>query len=216
VLEKLPVEFGNALRNQRAGIQSAAYYRLLEARKVPRIGISSTAFGSTERIPTRCTADGEGISPHIEWFGIPDNTASIVLLVEDGDSPTPHPFVHAIVVNLDPACRSLPEGIMNVGDDDMPNEIDLGINSLLKRGWLPPDPPPGHGEHHYAFQIFALDKGAKLPSSVGRHEVVETIFDRALAAGCLIGTYERPRRIVANESANDGIVIGSRFTPAAT
>lgn len=216
MLEKLPAEFGHALKNHRAGIQSTAYYRLLATRRVARIDVSSTAFTHMERIPTRYTADGEGVSPPIEWFGIPDGTDAIVLLVEDGDSPTPHPLVHAIAINLPPTCRSLPEGTLNIGDDDMPAEVDLGINSLLKRGWLPPDPPPGHGEHRYAFQIFALAKGTALPSSAGRHDVCEAVLERTLAAGCLLGTYERPRRIAANEGANDDVVLGSRIVPLTT
>lgn len=208
MLEKLPVELGNALRRQRAGIQSTAFFRLLAARKVPRIGISSTAFANMERLPTRCTADGDGVSPSIDWFGIPDGTESVVLMVEDGDSPTPHPLVHAIAINLRPTCRSLPEGTLNVGDDDMPSEVELGLNSLFKRGWLPPDPPPGHGEHRYAFQIFALGSGPPLPSSAGRHDVFEAVFERALAAGCLFGTYERPQPIYADEGAGSDLAPG--------
>jgi len=216
MLEKLPIELGYALKSQRAGVQNIVYHRLLADRKVPRIAIHSSGFRNMERIPVRFTADGDGGSPPLEWFGIPDGTGSLVLIVEDGDSPTPHPLVHAIAINLDPDFRMLIEGALIVGDDDAPMDIDMGLNSLLKRGWLPPDPPPGHGEHRYAFQIFALSAGPALPSSAGRHEVSEAIMERARAAGCLMGTYERPRRISNDQSANDDEMVGAQLTPAIT
>lgn len=149
---------------------------------------------------------------------MPEGTDSLVLMVEDGDSPTPHPLVHAIAINLDASCRSLPENALNLGNSEQPAKIDLGINSLLMRGWLPPDPPPGHGEHRYAFQVFALGAGPALPNSAGRHQVFEAISQRALAAGCLLGTYQRPNPIANDDSASEelDIVAADPITPVAT
>jgi phosphatidylethanolamine-binding protein (PEBP) family uncharacterized protein len=143
---------------------------------------------------------------------------SLVLMVEDADSPTPHPLVHAIAINLDPARGSLLESALNVDEDEHLTRIDLGVNSLLMRGWLPPDPPPGHGEHRYVFQVFALASGAALPNAAGRHQVFEAISARALAAGCLLGTYERPRRIEIDDAARDGLsgLAEAADAPAAT
>jgi len=67
-----------------------------------------------------------------------------------------------------------------------------GRNSYLRAGWLPPDPPPGHGTHRYAFQLFALAAGADFGDTPGRDEVLEVLRERAIASGCLIGTYARP------------------------
>jgi phosphatidylethanolamine-binding protein (PEBP) family uncharacterized protein len=74
------------------------------------------------------------------------------------------------------------------------------------QGWLPPDPPPGHGVHRYVFQVFALAAGEPLSKAPGRKEVATAIRDRALAKGCLIGTYQRdiPVRSVDN-SASTGV-----------
>src|SRR5215468_10402113 len=46
------------------------------------------------------TADGAGVSPPLQWKGVPDAAGSVVLLVEDADSPTRHPLVHAIAYDL--------------------------------------------------------------------------------------------------------------------
>ena len=70
--------------------------------------------------------------------------------------------------------------------------LKTGRNSYLQAGWLPPDPPPGHGVHRYAFQLFALEAGPAFEGTPGRDAVVEALKERALASGLLIGTYERP------------------------
>jgi Raf kinase inhibitor-like YbhB/YbcL family protein len=203
VLEKLPLGLGQALAGQRAGLENIAYHRLLAIRKVPLVAVHSSAFNQLEHIPVRYTADGDGISPPLEWFAIPGGATSVVVMVEDGDSPTPHPLVHAIAVNLDPERRLLGEGALMMGEDDQPAEVDLGLNSLLKRGWTPPDPPPGHGRHRYGFQVFALREGPALHTAAGRHEVLNAILSRAIAAGCLIGTYERAERVRVDERTDE-------------
>jgi phosphatidylethanolamine-binding protein (PEBP) family uncharacterized protein len=66
-----------------------------------------------------------------------------------------------------------------------------GQNSFLTHAWLPPDPPPGHGEHRYVFQIFALPAEATFEDAPGRHAFIQTVLRHAIGVGCLIGTYER-------------------------
>lgn len=211
MLEKLPAELGSVLKGHRSGIENVVFHRLLAVRSVPRVELYS-AFANMERIPVRFTADGDGISPALEWHGIPDAAGHLVLMVEDGDSPTLHPLVHAIAVNLDPERRMIGDGALVNGEKAV-SDVQLGLNSLLKLGWMPPDPPPGHGLHRYAFQLFALAAGAALPSAAGRHEVAEAVMDRALAAGCLIGTYERLRR-VTNDDTSEEAEVDVGLTPA--
>ena len=66
-----------------------------------------------------------------------------------------------------------------------------GRNSFQKDGWLPPDPPTGHGPHHYLFQVFALARPADLPASPGRGALLDALRDNVIAKGMLTGTYER-------------------------
>jgi len=174
-------------------LEQTALPRLLRQREVPRIELRSVAFEHLMPLPTRFTADGDGDSPPLMWFGVPANAESVVLIVEDADSPTPRPMVHAIAVNLAPVFGSLVEGALSRGGGAA-DEVDIGLNSFLRHGWLPPDPPPGHGEHRYVFQLFALAPGAPFSRLPGRQALFEAVSDRAVAAGYLIGTYERPQR----------------------
>jgi hypothetical protein len=45
------------------------------------------------------------------------------------------------------------------------------------------------------FQVFALMPGPNFSSPPGRREFIEVILNRAVAVGCLIGTYERANRV---------------------
>jgi hypothetical protein len=110
MFEKLPEGIGNALINQRAGMESVVYNHLHAQRVAGRLSVRSRAFAFNARLPPQYTADGAGLSPPLAWDDVPGEADSIVLIVEDADSPTPHPLVHAIVVNLAPTDGSLDEG----------------------------------------------------------------------------------------------------------
>jgi Raf kinase inhibitor-like YbhB/YbcL family protein len=190
MLEKLPDSLGHALRHQRAGLEKISFQRLPLRSGQGAVAVRSLAFVDHAQIPTRYTADGIGCSPPLQWMGVPATAHSLVLIVEDADAPMPSPLVHAIAVDLLGIDGALHEGALNdTGDADA--TLRLGRNSFLGTGWLPPDPPPGHGPHRYAFQVFALTDGPAFEGHPGRDTVIEALTTRAIASGCLIGTYER-------------------------
>lgn len=194
MLEKLPESIGQALVNQRAGMENVVYNALHRARTTARIELRSPAFAFNARLPLRYTADGEGVSPPLAWDSVPAGTESMVLIVEDADSPTPHPLVHAIVTGLPGAAAgALGEGALD-SPDHRGTGLATGQNSFFQHAWLPPDPPRGHGEHRYVFQVFALRAGDAFAEAPGRRVLIDAILERAIGVGCLIGTYERSVR----------------------
>ena len=202
MLEKLPDVLGHALRGQRAGLDKIAFHAVDLRAGMAAIAVQSLAFLDHAPIPEMYTADGVGLSPPLHWTGVPAQAAMLVLLVEDADAPTPQPLVHAIVVDLPSGDGALPEGAMPSPDHEG-GGLAVGRNSFLKAGWLPPDPPPGHGVHRYAFQLFALEAGPAFEGTPGREAVLEAIRERGLASGCLIGTYERPDTSISEPAASD-------------
>ncbi len=191
MLEKLPDALGHALRGQRAGLDKIAFQAVDLRAGMASIAVASLAFADHAPIPAQYTADGRGISPPLHWTGVPAGIASLVLIVEDADAPTPQPLVHAIVVDLEPLDGALAEGAL-ASSDHTGTGLHAGRNSFLQASWLPPDPPPGHGVHRYAFQLFALAPGASFDGTPGREAVLEAVREHGMASGCLIGTYERP------------------------
>jgi Raf kinase inhibitor-like YbhB/YbcL family protein len=212
MLEKLPDAVGHALRGQRAGLDKTAYQAVDLRAGMGAIAVRSAAFVDHAPIPASYTADGPGLSPPLQWSGVPPQAASVLLIVEDADAPTPQPLVHAIVVDLPEREGALAEGALPSRDHDG-DGLAMGRNSYLQAAWLPPDPPPGHGVHRYAFQVFALEAGPPFDGTPGRDAVLETIRERGLASGCLIGTYERPDASISEPAGAESVPL-LRPTPA--
>lgn len=190
MLEHVPHWLGRALTNVRAGAAKLAVAQN-SLGSFEALDLTSPAFADGGRLPPRFTADGEGVSPPLVWRDPPAGTARLALLVEDADSPTPQPLVHAVVWGLKPDVGQLVEGAITA-DGDGAGGRDVGRNSYAREGWLPPDPPTGHGEHRYVFQLFALDNGAADPgSNPGRSALLAAMEGHVLAAGVLTGVYSR-------------------------
>lgn len=191
MLEKLPEAIGHALRDQRAGLDKVVFNQIRLRGGTAAIEVRSLAFADHAPIPANYTADGEGLSPPLEWVGVPAAASSLILIVEDADSPTPQPLVHAIVADLPPQDAPLAEGAIDRSSPES-EAATIGRNSFMQAGWLPPDPPPGHGVHRYVFQVFALAEGPACGPTPGREAVMGMLEERAIASGMLTGTYERP------------------------
>ncbi len=191
MLKDMARQLGQALRPVRPGLlalTTSKYSGFLGM----ALRVSSPAFGEGEPIPVRYTADGQGVFPPLRWEGVPARTASIVLLVEDADLPWIAPGVHLIVHSIPPELTELAEGAIParlVGP--APEGYACGRNMLARPGWTPPTPPPGHGKHQYAFQVFALDAKPSFPYPPSRALLLRTMRPHLLAQGRLIGTYER-------------------------
>lgn len=194
MLEHVPHWLGRLLQGVRAGHAGLAVADPDLGLTGVSIDLSSPAFANGARLPERFTADGKGVSPPLTWGTLPEGTRSLALIVEDPDAPSPVPLVHAVIWGLPADEHRLAEGSI-VGDGDGEGDgRDVGRNSFFAQGWLPPDPPTGHGSHDYVFQLFALSDVPKLDPNPGRAAIVEAIRGHVLAAGVTTGTYSRGER----------------------
>jgi Raf kinase inhibitor-like YbhB/YbcL family protein len=191
MLEYVPGWLGNLLSGVRAGSDKLVIAQGDFGSVGHDLALASPAFADGARLPERFTADGSGVSPPLIWREPPEGAQSFALIVEDPDAPATKPLVHAIVWNLPPDTLRLAEGAIRADGEGGTSGEDVGRNSFLREGWLPPDPPTGHGEHDYVFQLFALSVGTDLSHSPGRAEFVASLAGHVLAAGVLIGTYSR-------------------------
>lgn len=191
MLEHIPAWLGALLGDVRAGASKLAIVQP-ELGGFETLDLSSPAFAQDARLPPRFTADGDGVSPPLVWGPVPAGTAMLALIVEDADAPALQPAVHAVVWGLPADARRIAEGAIVADGPGAAESGDVGRNSVFSEGWLPPDPPTGHGEHRYVFQLFALDAGVEDPgASPGRTALVRAMAGHVLAAGLLIGTYSR-------------------------
>ncbi len=147
---------------------------------VANLKLSSPAFGGHKSIPPRHAADGEDISPALEWSGVPDGTEAFAVVMHDPDAPLVDGFTHWVVYGIPADASGLPEG----------SDVGMtGINSLGHDRYNGPAPPPGHGVHHYYFWVYALDQQLELPPSIERRALLAQIEDHVIEQARLIGTY---------------------------
>lgn len=191
MLEHVPHWLGHAMRGLRAGADKLVIAAPELGGGFATLDLMSPAFADGARLPERFTADGAGVSPPLVWGDPPAGTTALALIVEDPDAPARTPLVHAIIWGLPADAGRLAEGTIVADGGGSADGCDVGRNSFLREGWLPPDPPTGHGPHYYAFQLFALADPADPGPTPGRAAIVAAMAGRVLAAGLLVGTYAR-------------------------
>jgi len=178
---ELTAKIGKKLEPIRAGVDKLAS-RKLGVAAVATLDVRSSAFAHGGTLPVVFTADGSNVAPPIEWSDVPDAARSLVLLCEDPDAPFPQPFVHWMAYGIPPTATSVTTA---------PAGCRLGKNSMLKDEYTGAAPPPGHGIHHYHFQVFALDYIPELEAGIGRRSLLEAMRGHVIAWGEIVGTYER-------------------------
>ena len=148
--------------------------------------LRSPAFADGERIPDNYVRDGQNLSPPLEWSGVPEGARSLLLMVEDPDAPRGL-FRHWAVYDIPPEKRRLEEGAAR-----RDGKLKQGANDFGNSTYDGPQPPQGHGTHHYHFRLAALDTDHL---DVGPKQRAEAVWSAAEASiidqAELVGTYER-------------------------
>jgi Raf kinase inhibitor-like YbhB/YbcL family protein len=152
--------------------------------------LRSPNFEHQQAIPPKYTCDGDDISPVLEWAGVPENTRSLVLIVDDPDAPDPaNPkmtWVHWVLYNISPSSRSLPEG---VGSRDLPHGTLEGLNDWNRTGYGGPCPPIGR--HRYFHKLYALDISLPDLKNPTKAALEKEMAGHVVAQAEFIGTYQR-------------------------
>jgi Raf kinase inhibitor-like YbhB/YbcL family protein len=100
---------------------------------------------------------GENVSPALSWSGAPAGTKSYALLVHDPDAPTGGAgWWHWIVYNIPASAQSIAQGAGTADGAALPKGAVQGKTDFGTMGYGGPCPPPGHGQHHYQFSLYAL------------------------------------------------------------
>jgi Raf kinase inhibitor-like YbhB/YbcL family protein len=149
--------------------------------------IISPAFRNGEVIPTRHTRDGENLSPPLEWRDAPPETRSYVLIVEDPDAPS-GTFRHWAIYNIPAGETGLPVGASGQGHGG----AGEGVNGFRNARYDGPQPPKGHGPHHYHFRLAALDvPNLDVPPSAKAEDIWAKAQPHLVAEAEVVGVYER-------------------------
>lgn len=128
------------------------------------------------------TCDGANTFPGLRWEGIPEKTASLVLIMDDPDAPNKD-WVHWVLYNIPSTITGLYEG------RPLPAEILVGTNTGMSKSYIGPCPPSGR--HRYYFKLFALDIDLPLEEGATKPEVIKAMEGHILDQTELMATYQR-------------------------
>src|SRR5215470_7095762 len=138
----------------------------------PVLQVSSSAFGTSQEIPTKYTCDGTQTTPPLAWSRVPPGTQSVAILIEDPDAPGGM-FTHWLVTGIHPTTTALAAGAA------LPQGATAARNSKGRLGYDGPCPP--QGRHRYVFRVFALDTA--IPPPKDRDAFLSAIHGHVLAEG---------------------------------
>jgi Raf kinase inhibitor-like YbhB/YbcL family protein len=150
--------------------------------------LSSTAFEQNGSIPSKYTCDGDSVSPPLMIYDVPENTKTLVLLVDDPDVPKQLKpdgvFDHWVLFNIPPETREIPEG-QSIGV--------VGANGAGKSAYAGPCPPLQYqpNEHRYIFTLYALVESLPLQEGASKADVAGALQGKVLAQTELVGRYKR-------------------------
>ncbi|HWF20162.1 MAG TPA: YbhB/YbcL family Raf kinase inhibitor-like protein [Verrucomicrobiae bacterium] len=144
--------------------------------------ISSSAFKENDTIPKKFTKDDANVSPPLHIDDIPSRAKSLALVVEDPDAPS-GTFHHWVLFNMSPRTADIHE-------NSVPVMATQGRNDFGELEYGGPKPPSG--EHHYFFNVYALDTVLSLPRGTDSKALETEMKGHVVDQASLMGRYAHP------------------------
>ena len=144
------------------------------------LAISSPDVVAGGSIDSRFSAEGGNAVPRLQISGVPAEAVELALILNDPDAPLPHGFTHWTVYNL-PAR----DGMI---DDTVLQQATTGKNGMGETSYSGPQPPSGHGVHHYYFWVYALD--VAVAGTPNREEFLELYAGNIVEQNRFVATFE--------------------------
>jgi hypothetical protein len=143
--------------------------------------LSSSAFASGANIPDRYTKSGADDQPELIITGVPEDARELAVICHDPDAPVARGFTHWTLYGIPPETELIPTN----GE----SEFRPGPNDYGETGWGGPQPPRGHGPHHYFIWVYALDHVVK--GTPDRDTFLHDYGAHIIEQSRIVGIYER-------------------------
>ena len=149
--------------------------------------LTSAAFEHDADLPDDQLGEDEGVSPPLEWTGVPEGTKELALVCEDPDAET-GVITHWIVYAIAPDATGLPGALPRDAYIESPFELVQGLNEYDEVGYSGPEADTDRGRHRIFFRLFALDTELlDLPPGATRAELREAAKDHIIGRAELVG-----------------------------
>ena len=152
--------------------------------------LHSSSFNHGDAMPAKYTCSGDDVSPPLSWQGVPAETKSLVLIIDDPDAPDPKEpkmtWVHWVLYNMPPETTGLAEGITAGA---LPAGTEQGLNDWNRTNYGGPCPPIGR--HRYFHKLYALDTMLNISGKANKPKIEAAMQGHILASAELIGTFAK-------------------------
>jgi Raf kinase inhibitor-like YbhB/YbcL family protein len=119
--------------------------------------------------------------PPLTIAGAPVGAVELAVICHDPDAPLPHGYTHWVLYGIPPTIHEL--------GNDADARFRPGPNSNGNRRYDGPQPPAGHGAHHYYFWVYALDK--PVSGTPTRAEFLEKYAEHIVEQNRIVALYEQ-------------------------
>ena len=149
--------------------------------------LTSTAFEHDADLPQEQLGEDDGVSPPLQWTGVPEDTKELALVCEDPDADA-GVVTHWVVYGIPPDATGLDGAIPRDAYIETPVELVQGLNEYDEVGYSGPEEDFERGRHRIFFRLFALDTELlDLPPGATRAELREAAKGHIIARAELVG-----------------------------
>lgn len=145
------------------------------------ITLTSPDLTHGEPIDKRFTHEGNDDIPRLIIGDVPEEAVELVLIMHDPDAPWTHGYVHWTHYGIPTDTTEVTEAVLAASRP--------GPNESGETGYFGPMPPPGHGKHHYFFEVYALSR--KVEGAPTRTEFLAEYEQAVIDQARICVTYER-------------------------
>jgi Raf kinase inhibitor-like YbhB/YbcL family protein len=144
--------------------------------------LDSESFDNGGIIPRKYGYKNGNYSPPLKIGGIPENTISLALIMDDPDAmgAVGKIWVHWVLWNIEPSIVELKEN--SIPSNCLEGETDFG-----EIGYGGPAPPDK--EHTYIFKLYALDKKLDIDKNSTKKQLEKAMNNHIIAETKLEGKY---------------------------
>jgi len=144
--------------------------------------LESEAFDNGGVIPRKHGYKNGNLSPPLKISGVPENTSSLALIMDDPDAmgAVGKVWVHWVLWNIEPSVVELKEN--SIPSDCLEGETDFG-----EIGYGGPAPPDK--EHTYIFKLYALDQKLDADKGSTKKQIEEAMKNHIITETRLEGKY---------------------------
>lgn len=140
--------------------------------------LTSPEFEHNAFIPRKFTCQGDDVNPALVIEGVPDDTKTLALIMDDPDAPM-GTWVHWVVYNIPVISR--------IDENTIPGE--QAMNNFGRMDYGGPCPPSG--THRYFFKVYALDAEINLRGGARKKDLEAAMEGHILDKAELIGLYKK-------------------------